>query len=193
MRLATYNVENLFRRPSAMNQANWAAGAPALADLKTLNDLINQPIYDQPTKNQILATMGKHPGLVERGKSDFIRLQEIKDKLIRRPNTGPEIRVNGRNEWVGWFELVFEDLNDVAIMNEVLGKHRAWRRFAKQSFREHEYTPLWNLIAQPPTQSLSTGASGEELLIAAMVVHGSAGQLVQCMSAGCVIVVPVRE
>src|SRR5262249_48705505 len=104
MRLATYNVENLFQRPVAMNLTNSAAGSLAVSDMQKLNDLVNLPTYDSPTKALILTTMANHPGLVESGISQFIRLQEIRDKLVRRPASGPEIRVNGRDEWVGWFE-----------------------------------------------------------------------------------------
>jgi endonuclease/exonuclease/phosphatase family metal-dependent hydrolase len=117
MRLATYNVENLFQRPAAMNQANFAAGLPALSDLRKLNELINQASYSATVKTQILATMANHPGLLEKGVSKFIRLQEIRDKLVRRRAAGPQIEVNGRADWVGWFELVVEDLSEAATMN----------------------------------------------------------------------------
>ncbi|MBY0506204.1 MAG: hypothetical protein K2X03_19965 [Bryobacteraceae bacterium] len=117
MRLATYNVENLFRRPAAMNQATWAQGNPALADLRKLNQWVNLPTYSNSVKSQILATMGKYPGLLTRGDSKFLRLREIRDKLVRRRAAGPQIEVNGRDEWVGWFELVEEDLDDQAILN----------------------------------------------------------------------------
>src|SRR5205823_2264387 len=53
----------------------------------------------------------------EKGVSKFIRLQEIREKLIRRRATGPQIEVNGREEWVGWFELVVEDVTEAATMN----------------------------------------------------------------------------
>ncbi len=117
MRIATYNVENLFRRPAAMNQDTWAAGQPALTDLNKLNELINRDTYTTSVKNQILTIMGNNQGLLQSGKSDFIRLREIREKLIRRRQTGPAIEVNGRADWVGWFELVEGDLNAVAIDN----------------------------------------------------------------------------
>ncbi len=117
MRLATYNIENLFRRPAAMNQAAWSDGSPAITALRKLNDLINKPVYTATVKTQILTTMATQTNLLEKGKSDFIRLQEVKNKLVRRRAAGPQIEVNGRADWVGWFELVVEDLNDIAIMN----------------------------------------------------------------------------
>jgi endonuclease/exonuclease/phosphatase family metal-dependent hydrolase len=117
MRLATYNVENLFRRPAAMNMATWADGKPVLDDLRKLNDLINRDTYTASVKSQILATMGQYPGLVNNGSSKFLRLREIRDKLVRRRAAGPQIEVNGRDEWVGWFELVDEGLDETAILN----------------------------------------------------------------------------
>lgn len=117
MRIATYNVENMFRRPAAMNQATWADGSQAITDLNKLNELINRPVYTASVKSSILTIMGNHPGLLTQGKSKFLRLQEIREKLVRKRAAGPVIEVGGRADWVGWFELVEEDLDDVAILN----------------------------------------------------------------------------
>jgi hypothetical protein len=49
MRLATFNVENLFRRPVAMSLPTWKDGREILADFSTLNDLIARETYDRAT------------------------------------------------------------------------------------------------------------------------------------------------
>jgi endonuclease/exonuclease/phosphatase family metal-dependent hydrolase len=117
LRIATFNVENLFRRPAAMNQSTFAAGRPALDDLKRLTELVNRKSYSDATKTRIIEIMGRYPGLLDNQKPTFIRLQEIREKLVRRRQAGPRIEISGRADWVGWFELVREDLNDDAILN----------------------------------------------------------------------------
>ena len=39
IRVATFNVENLFQRPRAMNNATWAVGQPAIDAANALNGL----------------------------------------------------------------------------------------------------------------------------------------------------------
>ena len=45
MRLASFNVENFFARPKAMNQDTWTAGRPVLAAHAELNTILEQPAY----------------------------------------------------------------------------------------------------------------------------------------------------
>jgi hypothetical protein len=40
VRFASFNVENLFARPRAFNQATWAAGQPILEAYAEVNSLI---------------------------------------------------------------------------------------------------------------------------------------------------------
>jgi endonuclease/exonuclease/phosphatase family metal-dependent hydrolase len=118
MRLATFNVENMFERPAAMNLPSWEDGQKVLEDFSTLNDLISQPIYTAALKAKLLTILGRHQGLLEQGVGEFIRLREVRGKLIRKPSGQPhEIAVDRRDEWVGWFELVKDQVNAVAVMN----------------------------------------------------------------------------
>lgn len=118
MRLATFNVENMFERAKAMNLENWELGASILEDYKELNDLIHRDIYTEEIKAEILLIMKSHKGLLTQGESTFLRLREIRGKLIARPkNKPPEIAVSGRDDWVGWFELEKETIKGKAIEN----------------------------------------------------------------------------
>jgi len=56
-RIATFNVENMFDRPKAMNTETWQEGGPILADHARLNELIQQDIYDDATKAEMLALL----------------------------------------------------------------------------------------------------------------------------------------
>jgi hypothetical protein len=118
MRLATFNVENMFERPAAMNLPTWEQGEAILQDFSNLNTLIAQPAYTAQIKADILAILGRHPGLITQGVTEFMRLREVRGKLLRLPaGQPPEVAVNGRGDWVGWFELVKNQVNAVAIMN----------------------------------------------------------------------------
>jgi len=118
MRLATFNVENMFSRAKAMNLDDWSDGKAVLEDFKQLNDLINEPVYTAAVQTRLWQVIDRNPGLRSQGLSAFIRLQEVRGKLIKRPTSGPEqIVPAGRDDWVGWFELVREQTNTVATDN----------------------------------------------------------------------------
>jgi hypothetical protein len=118
MRLATFNVENMFERPAAMNLPSWSDGREVLQDFAALNDLIAEPTYTLAIKTELLAIMGHHTALLTQGVSKFLWLREVHGKLVPKPSGKPrEIAVNGQNEWVGWFELVVDQVNAVAVLN----------------------------------------------------------------------------
>ncbi len=118
MRLATFNVENMFERPKAMNLKKPSEGKPILEDFVKLNDLIERAVYTASVKSQLLTLMGKHSGLLSQGKSKYVCLREKSQKLVRKPKNKPyEIAVNGRAEWIGWFELVTDTIDEVALEN----------------------------------------------------------------------------
>lgn len=121
MRLATFNVENMFERPSIMNLSSWEQGKPVLDDFSRLNDLIQKPIYSETNKQEMLDIMKqkRNAGLLELSQeSKFMRLRVIRGKFLKRPKNQPrEIVANGRNDWIGWLELNTEDIKEVAIEN----------------------------------------------------------------------------
>jgi endonuclease/exonuclease/phosphatase family metal-dependent hydrolase len=118
MRLATFNVENMFERPAAMNLPDWSDGRQVLEDFAVLNDLIAKANYTAAVKAKLITILARNTGLLTRGVSDFIRLREVRGKLVRKPAGQPhEIAVNGRDEWIGWFELVPAQVNATAILN----------------------------------------------------------------------------
>jgi len=118
MRLATFNVENLFDRAKAMNLATWEDGKSVLEDFARLNTLIQQPNYSAETKAEILRIAKRHKGLITQGKSKYIILREIRGRLFHKPKNKPsEVGVDGRGDWIGWFELETEPVEENAIDN----------------------------------------------------------------------------
>ena len=58
MKLASFNLENLFDRASALNQPTWAEGKPALEETARLNKLFAKAQYSATDKSQIVAGLG---------------------------------------------------------------------------------------------------------------------------------------
>lgn len=118
MRLATFNVENMFDRAKALNLDVWADGKPVLEDFSRLNTLVQLPVYTVAVKAELLEIMKRHKGLLTTGESKFIRLRDIRGRLVHRPKSKPaEIAANGRDEWIGWFELEREPVKEAATEN----------------------------------------------------------------------------
>lgn len=115
MRIASFNVENLFERPKAMNLDTWADGKTVLADFARLNELIQETVYTDGIKDELLDIMSRHDGLRVNGESRFLRLREIRGKLAGK--SPPEIKASGRADWIGWFELKTEAVRAAAMEN----------------------------------------------------------------------------
>ena len=117
MRIATFNVENMFDRAKALNGATWAEGKPALEAHKALNALFENIIYSSADKTRMLALL-KANGLLKSDEGPMMRLRKIRGQLIKRPRTGePEIVASGRASWIGWVELKTEPVNEAATQN----------------------------------------------------------------------------
>ena len=53
VRVASYNVENLFARPKAFNTSNWSYGKSALDAFYKVNMLLSKATYSQADKKKI--------------------------------------------------------------------------------------------------------------------------------------------
>ena len=117
MRIASFNVENMFDRAKALNGANWADGKPALEAHKELNTLFEKPAYSAANKAKMLSLLQAN-GLAKSDEGPLLRLRKIRGSFIKRPRAGPpEIVATGRGDWIGWIELKTEAVNEVATQN----------------------------------------------------------------------------
>lgn len=118
MRLATFNVENMFQRPVIMNLPTWTEGEAVLQDFSRLNDLIQNEEYSLVDKEEMLEIMRRNNVLLETFQdSKYIWLRVIRGKFIKGQGEQSQIIADGRNDWIGWFELKTEPINDIAIEN----------------------------------------------------------------------------
>lgn len=118
-RIASYNVNNLFRRPALMQLEGFSAEAKkVLDDITKLNLLLEQPVYDAAARGQIKALLEKYE-FHRNTKKDWFTINQVKGKLfsVKKNPTRVEVVAGGRGGWVGWVELVREDVSGVSVEN----------------------------------------------------------------------------
>ncbi|WP_431285549.1 endonuclease/exonuclease/phosphatase family protein [Humitalea sp. 24SJ18S-53] len=127
MRIAAFNVENLFQRARALNQddwldkpgrdpSRWSAGRKALDAHARLNALLRKTVYTKADKAVIVKHLVEL-GLQKSDESSLVILRKNRGTLLKRTKTGIEIVANGRDEWIGWLELKMEAVNEIATQN----------------------------------------------------------------------------
>ena len=118
MIVATFNVENLFERPRAMNLPSWSEGQPALNAAGELNALFNRRVYTAANRRRMLHLLAQFGLLASRANNRFLTLRTVRGQLIeRKAGKPPQIVATGRDSWTGWVELKKEQLADAAIAN----------------------------------------------------------------------------
>jgi len=114
IRIASYNVENLFERPAIMNLDSWSDGKPILDAYGKLNGILQKPVYTAADKNKIVELL-KAIGLGKSDESKFVILRQNRGKLLKRSNGKITVVANGREDWIGWLELKWETVDETAI------------------------------------------------------------------------------
>jgi endonuclease/exonuclease/phosphatase family metal-dependent hydrolase len=117
MRLAVYNVENLFDRAKAMNLGDWESGRAVLEQFAELNKLLGQVEYSDEDRQRMVELMFEL-GLEGSDTGPFVLLRRNRGKLLKRPRSGGiEIIADGRADWAGSLELRYEPINEVSMRN----------------------------------------------------------------------------
>jgi endonuclease/exonuclease/phosphatase family metal-dependent hydrolase len=126
VRIASFNVENLFARPNAFRSTDLTVAEPVLAAYAEVNELIKQPAYSDADKARIrnllvaldIYTVNSN-GAVRR--KEVVRpkwawLRKNRGSFDREPQDTTkhvEIIATGRGDWIGWIELATEPTNEV--------------------------------------------------------------------------------
>jgi hypothetical protein len=152
MRIASYNVENLFSRARALNQESWAEGEGVLAAYGRLSARLQKAAYSEADKRAILADLDAL-GLKRDDESPYAVLRQNRGGLVRRASSKPtEVVAAGRDDWVGWVELKTETVSVVAtrmtaqvikdVDADVLAVVEAEDRIALKRFNEQLLRPV---------------------------------------------------
>jgi hypothetical protein len=107
MGIATYNVENLFRRAKALNSDD-PTKTTELQNVAELQELIEHPVYSDADKKRILEPLAKHQAL---GESGPFFLRETRPRL----DSNGKIVGDGRGDWVDWIEWRRDLISAAAI------------------------------------------------------------------------------
>lgn len=152
MRIASYNLENLFCRVAAMNQENWPAGKPILTVYAQLNARLQKAVYSNQDKKAILTNLDEL-GLKNSDDSKFAVLRQNRGHLLTRARNKPvEVSASGRDAWIGWVELKTEAVDEIAtrmtakviqdVNADVLAVIEAEDRIALKRFNDQLLKPI---------------------------------------------------
>jgi endonuclease/exonuclease/phosphatase family metal-dependent hydrolase len=121
MRVASFNVENLFERAVALVPSDWSKGRPALEAYARINRLLNKLTYTNADKAEIVELL-KKLGLNKKDDGGkYAQLRQNRGRLLTRRKVGNgtriEIVADGRADWIGWVELKMEPVNEKATQH----------------------------------------------------------------------------
>ena len=109
VRVASYNVNNLFRRAKVFHPG-FAGAADVLKDVRTLNTLIAKPTYTDSVKTQMAQILKKE--LDKPTKDRAFAVNEVRDKLFSRSNGQVTIQADGREDWVGSIDFILKAVDE---------------------------------------------------------------------------------
>lgn len=115
--IGTFNVNNLFMRANAMELEGFSKkGAKVLADVKRLNELLEESDYSG-VQSQILGILKTY---VQGKKEDkgWLEINEVKQKLFTQKKDGSlELKAKGRGDWLGWVRLKESPVEEISTEN----------------------------------------------------------------------------
>ena len=116
MKIAAFNVENLFDRAKAFNEESSISNV-IIQGISELNNLFEKQVYSENNKIRMLELF-KSLGLEKNDNGTYVVLRKIRGKIIYRPRKKPiQINANGREDWIGWAELKTAPVNEIAVLN----------------------------------------------------------------------------
>ena len=119
LKIATFNLENLFTRPTAMRDGLGTKGQQAIDDHARLNAIVAHEVYTEDDKAELLQLNKRYRfSAATQSDSALITLQKVRGVLFSVSDKGVvSVRASGRENWTGWFELRRSDVTWRAVYN----------------------------------------------------------------------------
>lgn len=161
MKIAAFNVENLFNRPKIFDDKNKSESKSVIGASSELSSLFEKGVYSEGDKSRMLELM-EILSILRNDEGKFVWLRRIRGGLIKRPKGGkPSIVADGRGDWIGWVEHKTMQVNETAIFNtgrvirdvgaDVLGVVEAENRITLKAFSEAVLAHVNEEVASPTT------------------------------------------
>lgn len=116
MKIAAFNVENLFDRAKAFNE-DLEDAQRAIRATAELNAVFEEEVYTPARKNRILELV-ETLELNRFNEGPVALVRTIRGKVLKRPQSGGvEVVADGRGDWIGWAELKTAPVDEVAVLN----------------------------------------------------------------------------
>jgi endonuclease/exonuclease/phosphatase family metal-dependent hydrolase len=125
LRLATFNVENLFARAKALDTEDRDEGQPALTAFETFNRIAAKPVYSDEDKADLIAALTTLRVIIETADGPrpnpnqfdnaWALLRENRGDFLAAPaDAPPRVVAGGRGDWLGWVELTVEPVDEIS-------------------------------------------------------------------------------
>lgn len=109
IKIATFNVENLFSRPKVFNLENHDTGAAKLRIISDLQDALDEEVYDKPL---IVRLANEAHGYFTINKT-----RGEKPLTYSRQQNSYRVNVSGRSQWDGFVDLVRDGFTFETVLN----------------------------------------------------------------------------
>jgi endonuclease/exonuclease/phosphatase family metal-dependent hydrolase len=168
LRIGTFNTENLFRRPRIFDAGDETSTRDQLEAYETLTALIEHDPYSDPDKKEILGILQKYRVTDPESATRPFLLNEVRGKLTTTHRDGGiEVTAKGRHDWVGWVQLIRDDVDREAVENtarvievvdaDILLTVEVEDRLALQRFSDQLLTPRLGAAGRYPYNMLIDG------------------------------------
>jgi endonuclease/exonuclease/phosphatase family metal-dependent hydrolase len=120
IRIATFNMENLFSRPRALNLEHLSDGKPIIEKIAKLIVILEKETYSASDKKFIKDAIESY-GPTQKAEDRFFEINEIRGSLYKKKTIGNKtvavVEADGRADWVGWVVFVKDEVKFAATEN----------------------------------------------------------------------------
>jgi endonuclease/exonuclease/phosphatase family metal-dependent hydrolase len=117
MKIAAFNLENLFDRPKAFNEDDPTVTQSTIKAVAELNSIFEEDEYEPQHKTRIVELV-EQLKLNRFDEGPLALIRKIRGSLLRRPmGGGIEVVAEGKADWIGWAELKTAPVDEIAVLN----------------------------------------------------------------------------